>query len=463
MAALSEQKLEIVRSLIETAPDHVVGGLHSALAAASGEAALTTVRRIVEVESRDRQLRNLVLQPIQPMCVGDGRDPEQLIFPVRVLGLLWRGLKAEAPDVVREAELALYDYRPGVTSTEPFDHLVRIAADGVRARERREFILAAELCEEARPGGAEALIACLDLAGVVRSVAHKLPEWAAQQGEEAMVGSRLAYKDAVAIAPDAGPRFFHMLAGQLQHDWMILRIISAVMDRPTERYLAESELGGFGQRIVAGIESSLKRLARIDVDAGPAAAFEAARLVDRITTEANELETFVSLTRERGWGLALLKHRKTLANTIEGRMRECERYFHQALPSGRAKLKRVRRNIPMVNAPPDEVAVARCQTLLLFANEIRHSANYGGFASVRGKLLDTLGEQLDLYVEELLDLVKTGEVESLDNARAYMRVAADMARLIRDDKASELIRRRGAAAFSAAAGTAPELRLASGT
>jgi hypothetical protein len=461
MVALSEQKLEIVRTLVETAPDQVIDALNAALSATTGESALLAVRRLVEVEARDRQLRNVVLLPIQPMCIGDGRNPDRLVFPARVLGLIWRGLKNQAADAVREAELALYDYRPGVTSSEPFDRLVGIAADGVRARRPREFEMAAEACDAARPGGADALLACLDLATVVRGVAHKLPDWAAQQSEDAMIGARLAYKDAVAIAPDAGPRFFQMLAVQLQHDWMILRIISAVMGRPTERYLADSELGGFAEQVLGEIEMALKRIVKIDLDGGAPAAVEAAGLVEKVTTESTELETFVSLTRDQGWGLALMKHRKALAGVVEGRLRECEKYFHQALPVGRAKLKRIRRSIPTMGSAPDETAVRRCQTLLVFVGEIRHSANYGGFASARGKLLDTLGEQLDHYIEEALDLVKTGEPAEVEHARAYLRVAGDFMRLIRDEKAGDLVYRRAAAAFAPA--VSQEQRLAAGT
>src|SRR5438105_2900113 len=110
MSALSERKLEIVRTLVETAPDTVVDGLNQALAGASGDSALASVRRVVETEARDRQLRNVVLLPVAPMCLGDGRDLLRLIFPARVLGLIWRGLKVQAPAIVRNAELALYDY-----------------------------------------------------------------------------------------------------------------------------------------------------------------------------------------------------------------------------------------------------------------------------------------------------------------------------------------------------------------
>ncbi|CAN7410590.1 hypothetical protein LJR225_002623 [Phenylobacterium sp. LjRoot225] len=448
MAALSERKLEIVRTLVETAPDQVVDGLHQALAEASGDTALASVRRLVETESRDRQLRNIVLLPIAPMCVGDGRDPLKLTFPVRVMGLIWRGLKAYHPAVVTNAELALYDYRPGETSNEHFDRLMRLAAKGLRAGEHREFRAALEICDEARSDGAVNLLACLDLGGVVRSATHKLPDWTGQQNSDATIAARLAYKDAVAISDDAGPRFFQMLAAQLQSPWMILRIVSAVMEKPTERYLAETELGMFGQCVLRDIEDALKGIAEFDLDGGAPAAVQAGRQVDQVTQEATDLETFVTLSREHGWGQALVKHRKSLASIVEGRFREAEKYFDEALPCSRSKLKRVRRGVPDLSDPPDPVAVRRCETLLNFVGEVRFSSNYGGFASARSKLLETLGDQLDQYVEELIDLLKTGEREHEANARAFLDVAADFSGLVRDEKAAELVRRRAASAVA---------------
>jgi hypothetical protein len=447
MAALSERKLEIVRTLVETAPDRVVDNLQQALADASGDTALGSVRRLVESEARDRHLRNIVLLPIAPMCVGDGRDAFRLTFPSRVMSLIWRGLKAHAPAVVHNAELALYDYRPGETSTEHFDRLLRFAAKAIRAGEAREFRTVAEICDEARPDGAATLLACLDLGAIVRGVAHKLPEWTSQQGGGPNIGARLAYKDAVAVSDDAGPRFFQMLAAQLQQHWMILRIISGVMEKPTERYLADTELGMFGQYILRDIEGALKAIAQLDLDGGAAAAVEAARLVDQVTLQANEMETYVSLSREHGWGLALAKHRKSLAATVESRFREAEKYFEQALPCGRSKLKRGRGGPKLADAP-DPAVVGRCVTLLTFAAEVRFSSNYGGFAAARTALLESLGDELDLYVEEMLALLKTGEAENEEHARAYLGVAAEFSRLVRDDKAADLVRRRAAAAVA---------------
>lgn len=448
MAALSERKLEIVRTLVETAPDRLVDGLQRALADASGDTALGSVRRLVETEARDRHLRNIVLLPIAPMCIGDGRDPLRLTFPASVMGLLWHGLKAQAPDVVHKAELALYDYRPGETSTEHFDRLVRLAAKGVRAGEAREFRMVAEICDQARADGAATLLACLDIAAIVRGVAHKLPEWTSQPGGGANIGARLAYKDAVAVSDDAGPRFFQMLAAQLQQHWMILRIISGVMEKPTERYLAETELGMFGQYILREIEEALKGIAQFDVDGGEAAAVEAARLVDLVTTEVNEMETYVSLSRNHGWGLALARHRNTLATTVEGFFREAEMHFEQALPCVGSRLKNGRRSGPNLGEAPDQTAVSRCVTLLTFAGEVRFSSNYGGFAAARAAMLEALGDGLDLYVEEVLGVLKSGEAEAEGHARAFLAVAAEFSALVRDEKAADLVRRRAAAAVA---------------
>jgi hypothetical protein len=449
MAALSERKLEVVRTLVETAPDKVVDGLHQALAEAAGDTALASVRRLVETEVRDRQVRNIVLMPIAPMCVGDGRDDLRLTFPARTMGLIWRGLKAQAPSIVRSAELALYDYRPGETSTEHFDRLVWMAARGVRARVRQEFTDAAEICDQARPNGAEMLLACLELAPVVRAVTHKLPEWTTQQDDDAVIGARLAYKDAVAISEDAGPRFFQMLAAQLQQDWMILRIISAIMEKPTERYLAATELGVFAERVLHNFEEALERVHKLDLDAGPPAAIEAARVIGDITLQCNELETYVSLSREHGWGHTLVKRRTSLAAAVEARFREAEKYFAKALPSDPGGRRR-NRGMARLDARPNEAAVRSCGTLLTFVAETAFSANYGGFSAARTKLLDTLGGELDLYVEELLQVLRAGGDEHEANARAFLEIAADFSGLVRDEKAAELVRRRIAAAAAPA-------------
>jgi len=445
MVALSERKIEIVRRLVEAAPDKVVGGLRAALAETADDSALAGVRRLVESEARDRALRNAVLLPIVPMCVGDGSDSGRLTFPSRVVALIWRGLKAIDPDGVDDAAAALGDYHPGESSNEPFDALVQAAAGALRGRQTHEFVLAAEACEAARPGGVDRLAQCLDIAPVVRTAIPKLAEWSAHLGEETTASTRLAYKDAVAIAEDAGQRFFEMIAAHMPYPWMVLRIISSVMDKPNERYLADSEMAMFGERVMAEIEATLASVARLDPDAGAAAGRAAAKSVELITFQISEMETCVDLSRDHGWGHEIGNKRRALAAVVEAHLRTAEKLALAVLPTQVVKMARIRKTVPRLNAMPDPIAIRRAITLLTFANEVRTSANYGGFAAARGKMLESLGDMLDNYVEEVLDHLRTGDVEDEGVAYAFLEVAAEVSLLVRGERAAELVRRRAAA------------------
>jgi hypothetical protein len=445
MAALSERKIAIVKTLFAAAPDRVIGGLHSALAEAAGDTALASVRRLVELEAAERSLRNVVLQPIAPLCMGADADPMGLGFPAIALAYLWKGIKAIDPEGVKAAAQALYDYRPGESSPAAFDALVARAAEAIRAGEPREFAVVQDLCEQARPGGGERFLLCLDLAPVVRWATARLPDWTSHFGEDTTASARLAYRDACAIVDDAGPTFFEMLAAQLPHPWMVLRIISAVMDRPTERYLRATELGGFPERVMNAIDQALRDIQGLDVDGGEATAAAVAKIVELVTLQIAEIETCIDLGREQGWGQRLLKQKSALASVVEGRIREAEKYVALALPMQAARLQRVRRMLPRHTVSPDVRSVARAATLLHFAQEIRSSANYGGFASARGKMLEKVGDTLDQYVEETLDLIKTGDCENEDIAREHLAVVVEFSRLVRDEKAADLVRRRSAA------------------
>jgi hypothetical protein len=457
MPGLNEDKMEIVRALVESAPDKVVGGLQAALAESAGDAVLAGVRALVEVEAQDRRLRNAILLPIAPLCVGDGAANDRLVFPARALALIWRGLKATAPDEVAQAAAALADPNPETPAPEVFDALAAAAAAGLREAQVREFAMAAELCDQARPDGAASLCACLDLGPIVRNTTGKLGEWISRTSDENTASARVAYKDAVAVAEDSGPRFFEMLAGQLAHPWMVLRILSAIMDGPDERYFSGSELASFPVRLMDEIDRRLIEIARFDVNGGPKAGIAAAKLVETVTLQISELEETIELDREGGgWGGRIGKQKRSLANVVEGKLREGEKTALAALPTQPARIAKILRAIPKVAEPPNRALVHRAVTLLTFADESRSSANYGGFSAARTKTLEKVGDMLDPYVEELLERIRSHEVADVETACAYLAVAADFARLARDEKAADIIRRRTVSACAAEKASHPE-------
>lgn len=450
MAGLPEQKIEIVRTLVQSAPDSVVGNLQAALMNAGADPALSSVRRLVEVEAADRRLRNVVLAAIAPLCVGDGRDPDYLRFPAATLSAIWRGLRTSCPHEVEFAAAVLIDFRPDESSPEPFDDLVRRALGGLRVGQQPDFVRAAELADAARPNGAAELCACLKLAPIVREATLRLPEWFGRVSEEKAAIARLAYKDAVGVSEDAGPRFFEMLAGQLADPWMILRVISVVMDRPEETYLSASELAIFAERIFKSIDENLVEVGRLKPDDGPVRAREVGKIVEKITLQIGLIDESIELARASGWGKRLADQKHALATVVERRLREADRAVIAALPRAPMRVARVMKDMPRLTEAPDVKAVNQALTLLQFAEETRNSANYGGFASMRAKVLESIGETLDVYVEEVLDMMRHDEVEDPAIGHSFLDHAARFAGLVRDRRAAEIVRRRAAALNAAA-------------
>lgn len=448
MPGLPDAKIEIVRGLVEQSPDKIISNLQNALASVEGDTALAGVRRLVEAEVADRRLRNMVLEPIAPLFAGDPKDAEKIAFPAKALAHLWRGLKSEAPDEVAKAARDLIDYRPDESSTEPFDHLVERLVEGIVAAEQHDYLLAIDMIEQARPGGVKLLLSCLELSPVVRQATLRLPEWIARTTDERAAAARLAYRDAVTSGEDAGPRFFEMLGAQLAEPWMILRVVSAVMSRPTESYLAGSELAVFALRTMDSIDANLKQVASFDLNGGAASGLAAAAIVETLTLQITELENGVELGREGGWGGRVHKQKAILASVVEGRLRELDKVLGQALPNHKVRVARMMKTEPRLSVAPDDRAVERCRSLLAFAEAIRASANYGGFASTRAKVIEKAGETLDQYVEEALVLVRDNEVPDREIAARFLRLAAEFASPIHEPRAGDTIRRRAATAFS---------------
>jgi hypothetical protein len=448
MSQMSGTKLALVRSLIEQAPDTAIQNLLLALTADSRhDDSLTAVQYMVETEASDRRARNVAFAPIAPLCAVGGAF-SALSFPPRALSLIWKALKEHAPDDVALAKSAIARWHdpnvaPDATAVV-FDRLCGRAAEGLR---RGEGTFAAAAAAADAGGGRGSLAACLDLAPVVRRALDKMPQWLGRITSEKAANLRLAYRDAVAIADDAGPRFFEMLAAHLTEPWLILRVISGIMDRPNETYVAGSELASFGERVMADIERRLAELTAFQSAAGRDAAHAAARTVHLAVAEIAELQQSIYLTPEGPWGRRVARYKRTLALTIEGRLKAIDKAVASALPLQTVKMgPRTMRGLPRLTHPADPIAVEKAETLLVFMDEVRSSAASGGFASAIGKTLEGLEQRLDSYVESVLEELRADDGVDPEFARAFLDIAADFFVFIRGEQSAQIVRRRAAAA-----------------
>jgi hypothetical protein len=446
MPALAAQKIAIVGRLVETSPDRVLSSLSRALAETVDDSALGDVRKLVEVEVAERQFRNAVMGPVTPMFSGNGTESRRLTFPVAAFGLIWRGLRSVAGDVLAETRQMAEAETPHPGLSARYDRLVQTAASELRTRTSPDFAAAAELCDQARPDGASALLACMDIAPVVRRAAAKLPIWLAHPGGESAAPARLAYNDAVEISEGAGQPYFEMIAAQLDQRWMVLRIISAVMEKPTERYLGDSELAGFAEAVMDEVDEAITLITNFDPALGPEAGHALALRAELAVRQLMEVETNVALNRERGWGRRVRKQRLGLASAVEARLRDADVAVVAVLPMHEITQHGVRRTTPRLSVEPDHVAVRRAETLLSFSAGLRSAVNYGGFSAARGALVDKLSSILDLYVDEAVQQIRLDQTVETAFAGAFLEVAARFSDLVAGEKAGELVRRRAQAA-----------------
>jgi hypothetical protein len=443
MADRPKGNLGVIRALIERAPDKAVRDLATALGGDMAGGALGEVRAMVEAEVADRRVRDIVLAPIRPMFGSRPDGIGQLAFPPSALTAVWQALKALQP---RETALAAVTAlrRPEEGVVPPvYDDLCRSAGAALRERANVRFAALAD----SLAGLDQQLAGCLDLVPVARPALARMPEWLRHMSDDRAAAVRLAFKDAVAVAPDGGQRLFEVFFANMAEPWMILRLIAAVMHRPVDNYVSNSELAVFGERLIADIEARLNLVRVFDLDGGAAAGMAAATHVRLFTAEIDEFERALHLGKEGPWGAKLSRAKSELAKVVEGWLKKAGDVLAKALPNAPVRIGgQIIRHAPKLDAPPSALAMNRAKAMLVFVEQIRGPATAGGYNVLRLKVVEELEQHLSSYVEDLLDSLHNGDGGEMIIARVYLEDAAELMARLRDDTAAQIIRRRAAAA-----------------
>ncbi len=443
MAAIAAHKLQIIRTLVETAPDAALRSLELALSGAGATGSLAAVRGLVEDETANRFVRNNILAPIVPLCASRGEGC--VSFPAPVLGRLWKALKVIVPARVEEASAKCNPWDLEQGTPEVFDELCKTAAAGLRDPENAAFDSVRSLCDP------EHLALCLQLSAIARSCLPKLAEWVSRMSDERAFAAKLAYRDACRISEDAGPLLLDMLSAHLPDDWRILRVISAVMDRPTDRYLASSEAKAFGERVLADIDASILRIENFNFSEGEKAGREAAQGAHRAQLQITEFQQSIEVAKDGPWGKRLARHKQQMAKVCEQRMDQADKQLEAALPTRPLTMmaKKGSKGAAKLTEEPDEAMIRRAQSALAFVAELRSCADKAGYGNSRNKILEKLNSRLDPYIEDVLHVARTGDGGDSGLAVKYLDVAAGFIAYTRDDKTAEIVRRRAAAAIAA--------------
>ena len=430
---LSDRQLAMLGGLVRAAPDRGIEQLALALAAgAADDQALAEVHALFAAELAERRARDAVLAPLLPQCDPALAWPKRILLPKAAISMIWRGLKAAQPDLAQAAILAANEPFQPDEIPAAFDDLCTAAAPDITLP---------------GPDGdvAQTLAA---LVPVLRRADAALDVWLRIQTSESVAAMRLAYKDADRAAKDSGPLFMEALLNRLAEPWQILRVISAVMDRPSDRYLSESELAHIGLRLLSELDRQVETIRRFDPHRGFEGGVATAAIALTTTHQINEFEQWLTLKRDGPWGERVAAAKRNLSLAMEAWLREVEPALAAALPtqSVRGLGGRGMRAAPRLAADPDLAAVRKAEGLLALLDACRASAQNGGFASLRGKVKEALEKRIDAYVEDLLDQLHSGAGPDPERIRTFLDLAADFTGHVKDPEAARIVRRRSAAA-----------------
>lgn len=443
MSGLSAAQLSALQGVIALTPDAAIERLERSLGDESGLASLRPVRDMVRSECEDRRARASVFAPLLPLCRG--LKDEGPSFSSDTPARLWRALKASSPRMVE----AVIEYGRRVVPPEDMprvlDALCRDAGKGLRERTDPDFIAAAEALDAARPGAAEAFAGLLDITPIGRAALARLPVWMAHMTEDAAAGVRLAFKDATDISEDAGCRLMEMIYVHLDDPSRVLRLISAVMDHPAEGYLAASELAGLAERVLVQTEARVSAVSAMDPDGGRQAGALAGQSAAEAVAQLTEFERSFELAPSGQFGQRVAKLKRALAAAVEQRLKQANSSVSQALPL-KSKSRGAVRGLPNLERELEPRLVTRAVAFLAFMDATRSAAVAGGFGRPRAEAVESLSALLDQYVEDLLEVIHSGDRELVPAARAYLDTAAEFLALVTDDRAAEVARRRAAAA-----------------
>ena len=440
MGELSAAKADAVAVFARSLPDAALLTLKLGLAEPLGDGSLGPVRRAIEAELNDRRLRDLVLAELRA-AAGPGR---QFPVPEAASAVVWAAVRSHDPAAVSALGVLLAAREAQALDAAALDLVVAVAA---AMEEGLEAFQTAVSHLGVWPGAAERVLRILRLAPLVRAGAPRARAWLKQGGTEEASALRLAVRDASALGGDGGPMLIELLASAFSEPFAALRLVSAVMDRPGEAFLAGSEFAPFALQPLAFADEAVEALRRTGSLCNRAEGVALASLTAAALGGLREVEHAVRLDKDRPWGRRIAAQRRAIAASAEVRLKEADGRVAAALPVSnvRVGLKQVRGE-PTLALPLDLACVGRAEASLAFIEGVRRAAEMGGFAALRAKVVEILDARMETYVEDLLEQLHVDGASGGSDRVERLEVAADLWAMVRDPSAAQIVRRRMAAA-----------------
>ncbi|RZJ41232.1 MAG: hypothetical protein EON86_10890 [Brevundimonas sp.] len=409
MSGLTAAHRIALAALIGRCPESVLKAVSAAVVSLPGGRA-AELRLMLAEEMRDRARRAVVLAPVARMFQRRADGISAMHFPPSVLPRLWRAAVEHEPDLLPRLD------KDGPDAVAVANRYCLAAAAAVR--DRPALVWPEALASEQRAQGLVDLANCL------------------------------LVKDCSEIHADGASRLLEMIFSQLDDAVLVLRIItrtSGVAGR--KGFLSASELAGFVDRLLAGVDERSARLAAYRPDGTPGGVDAVIADLDWCANVLAELDVTLTLDPDSEWGRRVRDSRVKVSGWLSGLLRTADKAVDKALPLARVQTSgRMSRMAPMLSAPARGEAADAALSLLRLVGATRGAAAIFGSEAARKTLVDALTDRLSDYADQVLSMVNDAEAEDEGHALKLVSIAARYLELIEAKEAARTVRRRAAVA-----------------
>lgn len=439
MAELSVAHRMALAAVVESCPDAVLPRLASAVTSMRGDRA-EALARMLAIEARDRTRRSCAFAPLLPMFRPRRDGLAGLSFPRPVLPRLWKVAASREPALLARLD----DDNPDQIVVA--DRICVAAAAAVR--DHADGVWPPSLSPDARDEGLTQLAACFDLAHLARRDLATLDAWVSRPDPDQVAELRLLLRDAADVSPDGAERMLEILFAHIDDAVLVTRLLTQASTASNrEGFLSGSEMSGFVDRLVTGLEERTARVAGFRPSADLKAVDGFLADVNWCTTMIGEMDLTVRPSSGSAWGKTTRDSRLKVAAQLTAMVKSSRKGIEKALPMARMALTgRMTRLAPKLDAPIDGDVVSTARSLAALVGGLRGPAAVFGCESERSRMVEGLSDYLFTHADQGLEMINSGMAPDEGHALALLELDAELLTLVGAADTARTVRRRAAVA-----------------
>jgi hypothetical protein len=436
MAVLPFQKRALLREMFSSMPIRHLESLSEALSY-SKDPKFSEVAAMIATEESSRRLRDNVFTPFSGFFLNRDKDPKYngKTFPYSFYRKLWAILCEREDGLIPLAVIDNHHYNISDAAPYSFLGLIKSAAalcrlNGDDFKDVRSGEIPYEMLED--------FAAYCDLYRLAVDLLGDIKEAIFRPDATRSARLRIVFRHAADIHEDGAVRLMEIAYSYLKDPASVLKIISILLDRPSDRFLVMSEMATFGERSIARTENFGVKLTeyRRQPNFSQLSAFglEASQALKEI----HAIQDAIELTKDGPLGKRLSATQGKIIDFIEETIKSYDRPLKDVFPFSGSK----GRSMPRVDGIIKPESIERLKNIIEFCFCVQPLASTCGYLVILNQAFETMGRTAEDFFDGLLELANADNPPSYNPLMMAFERAEEITQIVSGEEKANLMRRR---------------------